>query len=133
MYPTFRIADSSYVFGAPYSEEVKRRSGIFSTSLTMANADTDGISLDLKSNFAAIAAARPIPHLELLCRFLMAASRTTRGHDPTVTANAGEPLFRSLGDVGDMGLEPAVSRIAQQLELSSVLCLTLVGIFCVYS
>jgi hypothetical protein len=86
MYPTFRIADSSYVFGAPYSEEVKRRSSIFSTNLTMANADADRISLDLKSNFAAIAAARPIPHLELLCRFLMAVSRTTRGDDPAMTA-----------------------------------------------
>ena len=75
MYPTFRIADSSYVFGVPYSEEVKRRSGVFSTNLTMANADADRISLDLKSNFAAIAAARPIPHLELLCRFLMKVSR----------------------------------------------------------
>ena len=70
MYPTFRIADSSYVFAAPYSEEVKRRPSIFSTNLTMANADADRISLD-QSNLAAIAAARPIPHLELLCRFLM--------------------------------------------------------------
>jgi hypothetical protein len=72
MYPTFRIADNSYVFGAPYSEEVKRRSSIFSTNLTMANADADRISLDLKSNFAAIAAARPIPHLELLYPFIIA-------------------------------------------------------------
>jgi hypothetical protein len=40
----------------------------------MANADADRISLDLKSNFAAIAAARPIPHLELLCPFLTAVS-----------------------------------------------------------
>ena len=86
MYPTFRIADSSYVFAAPYSEEVKRRPSIFSTNLTMANADADRISLDLKSNLAAIAAARPIPHLELLCRFLMAASRTTHGRDPAMTA-----------------------------------------------
>jgi len=63
MYPAFRIADNRYVFGAPYGEDVERRSGIFSTNLTMANADADRISLDLKSNFAAIAAARPIPHL----------------------------------------------------------------------
>jgi hypothetical protein len=86
MYPTFGIAYNSYVFGAPYSEEVKRRSSIFSTNLTMANADADRISLDLKSNFAAIAAARPIPHLELLCPFLTAVTRTTRGHDPGMTA-----------------------------------------------
>jgi hypothetical protein len=71
MYPTFCIADNSYVFGAPYSEEVKRRSSIFSTNLTMANADADRISLGLKSNFAAIAAARPIPHLELLYSFII--------------------------------------------------------------
>jgi hypothetical protein len=38
----------------------------------MANADADRISLDLKSNFAAIAAARPIPHLELLYPFIIA-------------------------------------------------------------
>ena len=37
----------------------------------MANADADRISLDLKSNFAAIAAARPIPHLELLYSFII--------------------------------------------------------------
>jgi hypothetical protein len=66
MYPTFRNADNNYVFGTPHSEEVKRGSSIFSTNLAMANADADRISLDLKSNFAAIAAARPIPHLELL-------------------------------------------------------------------
>jgi hypothetical protein len=81
MYPTFRIADCSYVFGAPYSEEVKRRSGIFATNLTMANADADRISLGLKSNFATIAAARPISHLELLCRFLMAVSRPPSRND----------------------------------------------------
>ena len=86
MYPIFRIADSSYVFGAPYGEEVERRSSILSTNLTMANADADRLSLDPKSNFAAITAARPIPHVELLSRFLMAASRTTRGHDPVLTA-----------------------------------------------
>ena len=99
MYPTFRITDNSYVFGAPYSEEVKRRSSIFSTNLTMANADADRISLDLKSNFAAIAAARPIPHLELLCRFLMAVSRSTRDHDPVMTAglnvDSGRPVSAS--------------------------------------
>ena len=96
VYPTFGIADGSYLFGAPYGEEVERRSSIPSTNLTMANADADRISLDLKSNFAAIAAARPIPHLELLCRFVMAVSRTTRGHDPVMTAtlnvDSGRPL-----------------------------------------
>ena len=71
MYPTFRITDTSYVVGGPHGEEVEGRSSILSTNLTMANADADRISLDLKSNLAAIAAARPIPHLELLCRFLM--------------------------------------------------------------
>ena|ERR1700722_16336162 len=86
MYPIFRIADSSYVFGAPYGEEVERRSSILSTNLTTANADADRLSLDPKSNFAAITAARPIPHVELLSRFLMAVSRTTRGHDPALTA-----------------------------------------------
>jgi hypothetical protein len=97
MYPTFGIADSSYVFAAPYSEEVKSRSSIFSTNLTMANADADRISLDLKSNLAAIAAARPIPHLELLCRFLMAASRTTHGRDPAMTAKRRfETSFKRL-------------------------------------
>jgi hypothetical protein len=86
MYPTFGIADGSYLFGAPYGEEVERRSSIPSTNLTMANADADRLSLDLKSNFAAITTAHPIPHRELLSRFLMAVCRTTRCHDPTVTA-----------------------------------------------
>jgi hypothetical protein len=71
MYPTFGIADGSYFFGAPYGEEVERRSSIPSTNLTMANADAGRLSLDLKSNFAAITTARPIPHRELLSRFLM--------------------------------------------------------------
>ena len=86
MYPTFGIADGSYLFGVPYGEEVERRSSIPSTNLTMANADADRLSLDPKSNFAAITAAGPIPHVELLSRFLMAASRTTRGHDPVLIA-----------------------------------------------
>jgi hypothetical protein len=41
----------------------------------MANADADRISLDLKSHFAAIASARPIPHLEFLYRFLVGGFR----------------------------------------------------------
>jgi hypothetical protein len=38
----------------------------FVTDLTMANVCADGISLDLKSDFAAIAATRPPLHLELI-------------------------------------------------------------------
>ena len=96
MYPAFRIADNRYVFGAPYSEDVERRSGIFSTNLTMANADADRISLDLKSNFAAIAAARPIPHLELLCRFLMAVPDLPRGHHPADGGTMGQILTAKM-------------------------------------
>jgi hypothetical protein len=64
----------------------------------MANADADRISLDSKFNFAAIAAARRIPHLELLCPFLMAISRTTRGHGPAMSAvDSGRPLRANTG------------------------------------
>jgi hypothetical protein len=66
MYPAFGIAGNSYVFRVPYSEEIKRRPSVFSTNLTMANADADRISLDLESDFAAIAATCPLLHLELL-------------------------------------------------------------------
>jgi hypothetical protein len=66
MHPAFGVAGSSHVFRAPNSEEIKRRSRVFSTNLTMANAYTDRSSLDLKSDFAAIAATRPLLHLELL-------------------------------------------------------------------
>ena len=66
MHPAFGVAGSSHVFRAPNSEEIKRRSRVFSTNLTMANAYTDRSSLDLKSDFAAIAATRPLLHLEPL-------------------------------------------------------------------
>jgi hypothetical protein len=81
----------------------------------MANADADRISLDLKSNFAAIAAARPIPHLELLCPFLMAVSRTTRGHDPAMTAKRRSAPFdrsRSTSAQGQPKSAPDYSQSA---------------------
>jgi hypothetical protein len=66
MHPAFGIAGSSHVFRAPNREEVKKRSRVFSTNLTMADAYADWIPLDLESDFAAIAAPRPLLHLELL-------------------------------------------------------------------
>jgi hypothetical protein len=65
MYPAFSIARNIYVFCAPDSEGIKRRSAVFPTNLTMANADPDWISLSLKSDFAAIAAPCPLLHLDL--------------------------------------------------------------------
>jgi hypothetical protein len=65
-HPAFTIAGDRYIFRVPYCEEVKRRSSVFSTNLTMANAYTDRISVDLKSDLAAIAATRPLLHLDLL-------------------------------------------------------------------
>ena len=89
MYPTSRIADSSYVFGAPYSEEVKRRSSIFSTNLTMANADADRLSLDLKSNFAELQPPVRFRIANSCVDFSWEFSRTTRGHAPAIIANVG--------------------------------------------
>jgi hypothetical protein len=60
------ISRDNCVLRAPYGEEIKSRSRVFATNQTMANTDTDRIPFDLKSDFAAIAAARPLEHLELL-------------------------------------------------------------------
>ena len=82
MHPAFGVAGSSHVFRAPNSEEIKRRSRVFSTNLTMANAYTDRSSLDLKSDFTAIAATRPLLHLELRhcpLRFLFEISVASDG------------------------------------------------------
>jgi len=64
--PAFGVADNSDVFRAPYREEIKSRSGVLSTDLTMANAYADRIFLDLKSHPAAIATTCPFLHIELL-------------------------------------------------------------------
>jgi hypothetical protein len=82
VHPAFGISGNSYVFRAPYSEEVKRRSSVLSTNLTMANAYADRISIGLKSDFAAIAATRPLLHLELRhcpLRFLFEISVASDG------------------------------------------------------
>src|ERR1700722_1563897 len=101
MYPIFRIADSSYVFGAPYGEEVERRSRILSTNLTMANADADRLALDPKSNFAAIAAARPIPHLELPSRFPNGSfPNYPRPRSPMTAERRVLPFPRAYGRAG---------------------------------
>ena len=86
----------------------------------MANADADRISLDLKSDLAAIAAARPIPHLELLCRFLMAASRTTHGRDPAMTAKRVRRAKAALSS----GCKPHPARSLQPEATGAVMEVT---------
>jgi hypothetical protein len=66
MYPTFGVARDIYIFRYPHREDIKRRSGVFPTNLTVANAHADRISGHLKSDFAAIAATCPLLHLDLL-------------------------------------------------------------------